>query len=72
MYLLAGINNRKLCNTPREKYFVFLKVPYPFVKYFVYPFVDESLILSDNSSNWFPASTCFVLLEETFLFTVFI
>ena len=46
MYLLAGINNRTLCNI--EKYFVLLKILYPFVKYFVNPFVDASLILSDN------------------------
>ena len=67
MYLLVGINNRKLWNTPREKYFVLLKILYLFVKSFVNTFVDESLILSDNSSNSFPTSTCFVLFEEAFL-----
>ena len=40
---------------------------YPFIKYFVNPFVDIASTFFDSSFNSFSASTCFDLFELTLL-----
>ena len=69
MYFLAGIDTKYFWNIPEEKYIAPLRILNLFMKSFVNPFVDITLIFFDSSFNSFLFEvTLFILLSKSVFF----
>ena len=68
MYFLAGIDTKYFWNIPEEKYIAPLRILNLFIKSFVNPFVDTTLIFFDSSFNSFLFEVTFILLSKSVFF----